>query len=345
MSHVTLNSWLIACRSNHIRKLNKPLSLQLQGRSYIIFRDEKNELSILEDRCPHRHTPLRLGRIENGQVRCAYHGWKINASGRVTEIPACRPQSLAMPSGHLPCVKKLWVTEQQGFVWVTFEKDKPLDLPPRFIHYQESGWVSFILTTRFGAPISACLENFLDCPHASYVHKYLFRTPTKKAVRAVLTTLSDGAQVEFFNEPRKKSLVWWGLGALKGHMRHVDRFIAPRTSHVEYEFENGLHYLITSSCTEVGENDTLVHTVVSFRWPRWGWLVKWFFQPLAQRIIEQDRLILNSQYENIRRFGVSPFCSTEGDLLGRYIVAWEHAVKTGTPPPVVGEIVETDIYL
>lgn len=121
-------------------------------------------------------------------------------------------------------------------------------------------------------------------------------------------------------------------------MRHTDRFIAPRTSRVDYEFPGGLHYVITSCCTPIDPKNTQVYTVISFRHPTLGALVRLLFEPLSRRIIRQDVDMLDAQYANVERFGGAHFAHTRADLLGRHIADWRRALAAGTPPPAAGEV-------
>ena len=58
-------------------------SVRLLGRDVVLIRDG-GRIFALDDRCPHRHVPLSLGRKEfPGTVSCAYHGWTFDlATGR-----------------------------------------------------------------------------------------------------------------------------------------------------------------------------------------------------------------------------------------------------------------------
>jgi hypothetical protein len=215
--------------------------------------------------------------------------------------------------------------------------------PRRFQHLGEEGWTSFCMRTVFESTVDACLENFLDCPHATFVHRYWFRAPTAKQVRCTVRTLADGAEAEFFDEPREKSAVWWLLAPRSGPMRHVDRFVAPNTSEVEYEFPNGLHYVITSSCTPLPGRQTLVHTVVSFRWRGRGALVRLFFEPLSRMIIRQDVRMLGLRRPAPPGGPGAALASTPADVLGPQIQAWRRALIAGTAPPAAG--IETHVEL
>jgi Vanillate O-demethylase oxygenase C-terminal domain len=126
-------------------------------------------------------------------------------------------------------------------------------------------------------------------------------------------------------------------------MRHVDRFIAPATSHVSYEFPSGLAYVITSHCTPIDESTTSVTTVISYK-SRWGRLVKLFFAPLARRILQQDIDMLKRQAQTRQVRGLPPMVSTPADLLGPAIWGWRQAIKEGrTPAPI--EDKHVTIYL
>jgi phenylpropionate dioxygenase-like ring-hydroxylating dioxygenase large terminal subunit len=332
---------MIACRSRELGAA-RPLGVVADQHPLVLFRDPQGSARALEDRCAHRNAPLSMGRVRGGRIECGYHGWTYGADGTLDEVPALNDRH-APPASC--AVQTYPVAEQDGFVWVALTDAQPTLAPPGFSHLGERGWTSFTMKTLFKAPIEACLENFLDCPHATFLHRYWFRTPTAKRVRATVRTLLDGAEAEFHEEPRERSMVWWLLAPRRGEMRHTDRFIAPRTSRVDYEFANGLHYIITSSCTAVSENETQVYTVITFRYGRVGPLVRMFFEPLARRIIRQDVRMLGAQYRNINRFGSARFAHTEADLLGRHIAGWRRALDGHHQPPAAGQRTDVDIRL
>ena len=339
MLRAALNPWMIACRS-HDLGAHAPLAITIAGHHLVLFRDATGTPAALQDRCAHRNTPLSIGTLKHGILHCAYHGWSYGADGRVCDVPA-------LPAGT-PCahaVRRYHAQEQDGFVWVALDEDKPHTAPLPFPHLHETGWTSFVMKTRFNATVDACLENFLDCPHATFVHRYLFRAPTARMVRAVVRTREDGAEAEFFEEPREKSLVWWLLAPHGGGMQHTDRYIAPRTSRVDYVFPNGLHYIITSSCTLISAAETEVYTVISFQYGRIGPLIRLFFEPLSRRIIRQDVKILGQQGRNLARYGETRFADTAADLLGPHIRAWRSALDNNTLPPVAGQETHADIRL
>lgn len=323
--------WYIACRSRELRQ--RPVPRTLLGKSVVLFRGPAGQPAALEDRCAHRNAPLSFGRTVDGQLQCPYHGWRYRVDGALAEIPALAeagavPDNVRVPS--FPCV------EQEGYVWVCLHRKSALVRPLGFPHLGEQGWTSFQMCTRFYAPVEACLENFLDCPHASSVHRFWFRTPTQRTVRVIVRALPDGAEAEYFDEPRERSVVWWTLAPKRRRMRHTDRFIAPATTRVDYVFSNGAHYIITSSCTPVSDDITDVYTVITFRHHWLGPLIRLFFEPLSRWIIRQDVHILGQVQNNIARFGGQDFHSSDADLLTAYIWGWRRAICNGEDPPAAG---------
>ena len=59
---------------------NKTLAVNVYDQAIVLFRDKDGKVVALEDRCPHRRVPLSLGKVIQGELRCAYHGWTFNGT-------------------------------------------------------------------------------------------------------------------------------------------------------------------------------------------------------------------------------------------------------------------------
>jgi phenylpropionate dioxygenase-like ring-hydroxylating dioxygenase large terminal subunit len=85
----------------------------LHGQELAIWRNGQGEIQVWENRCPHRGTRFTLGRIIDGQLSCAYHGWRFAGGGQCTFIPAqpklTPPQSMAATA--------YFAVERFGMVW------------------------------------------------------------------------------------------------------------------------------------------------------------------------------------------------------------------------------------
>jgi phenylpropionate dioxygenase-like ring-hydroxylating dioxygenase large terminal subunit len=189
------------------------------------------------------------------------------------------------------------------------------------------------MTTRFPASALACLENFLDCPHTVFVHKGWFRTRDPRQLHARMRRYADRVEVDFLDEPHAPSVVTALFFPTDQPPAHTDCFLMPAISRVDYRFGPERHFIITSQCTPVAPHDTMVYTVITFRFGRIAPLVRLVFEPLARGIIRQDVTILARQTRQLRRFGGPRFTSVETDLVGPHIRALWHRAAGAAPAP------------
>jgi phthalate 4,5-dioxygenase len=64
-----------------------PLKVKILGEELVLFRDDQERAGLIGLHCSHRGTDLSYGRIEDGGLRCLYHGWLYDICGRVIEQP------------------------------------------------------------------------------------------------------------------------------------------------------------------------------------------------------------------------------------------------------------------
>lgn len=66
-----------------------PIRVRVLGEDFVAFRDSSGRLGFLDESCCHRNASLVYGRVEDGGLRCIYHGWKYDVDGRILEMPNC----------------------------------------------------------------------------------------------------------------------------------------------------------------------------------------------------------------------------------------------------------------
>src|SRR5712692_2349482 len=64
-----------------------PLPVRMLGEDLVLFRDESGRPGLLGRHCAHRGADLSYGRLEDGGLRCLYHGWLYDVAGRCLEQP------------------------------------------------------------------------------------------------------------------------------------------------------------------------------------------------------------------------------------------------------------------
>lgn len=65
-----------------------PQAVKVLGEDLVLFRDESGKIGLLGEHCPHRGASLEYGDIEDGGLRCPYHGWLFDVHGQCLEMPA-----------------------------------------------------------------------------------------------------------------------------------------------------------------------------------------------------------------------------------------------------------------
>src|SRR5258706_11709802 len=121
--------WHPVCTSKQLRTADgAPLRVRLLREYYVAFRDSEGRAGLLEELCMHRGASLALARVEEGGIRCLYHGWKFSVTGTVMETPnhddpkhRARLKAPAFPGG-----------EEGGIFWVYVG---PSELQPPFSRY------------------------------------------------------------------------------------------------------------------------------------------------------------------------------------------------------------------
>src|SRR5581483_753563 len=87
-----------------------PVSLKLFGEELVLFRDDEGKPGLLGLHCPHRGADLSYGRVEDGGLRCIYHGWLLDRAGRCLEQPGEPPlfpnyEFLTVPDENVFAIK------------------------------------------------------------------------------------------------------------------------------------------------------------------------------------------------------------------------------------------------
>ncbi|WP_127529749.1 aromatic ring-hydroxylating dioxygenase subunit alpha [Paenibacillus kobensis] len=164
------DEWHPAARSEQVAE--KPVSVTVLGESVVLFRSSEG-VRALRDLCIHRGVPLSLGTVREGELVCAYHGWRYDGEGRCVCIPALPAGQTIPPKAR---TETYACTELYGLIWVCLFDPRTL-LPPIAGRIDDT-----YLSIRMGPyPVKAAaprvIENFLDISHLMFVHEGLLGDP------------------------------------------------------------------------------------------------------------------------------------------------------------------------
>lgn len=150
----------------------KPRVLKVLGKEYVLYRNTQEQIVALDNQCAHRGAGLALGWTEDDCIRCPYHGWKYEANGTCSHIPA---DASGTPIPKRARVIAYPVQEKYGFVWL-FIGD--LNLPesqrppiPVFAQFESPTRPPSYTEYGFNGHFSRTMENAIDAAHALFVHK------------------------------------------------------------------------------------------------------------------------------------------------------------------------------
>ncbi|RKP53764.1 hypothetical protein D7S86_16025 [Pararobbsia silviterrae] len=109
--------WHPAVRAERLIADGAPVRVRLLGQDFVAFRATDGRVGFFDEACPHRRTSLALARNEGNGLRCIFHGWKFDVSGKTVDIPTEPPHRCAalmrdVPLRHYP------VRERGGVIWV-----------------------------------------------------------------------------------------------------------------------------------------------------------------------------------------------------------------------------------
>jgi vanillate O-demethylase monooxygenase subunit len=179
-------AWHAVARSVDVG--DEPRGVRLCGEDIVVWRNEAGTVSAAPDRCPHRESPLSIGRVVDGTLECAYHGWSFAGDGRCVLVPSAGPGVPVPPRAQLACYA---AHERYGLVWVALD-DPALPLP-EVPEDNDSGFrriVEPFVVWRTAA--TRMVDNFCDVAHFPYVHVGTFGAAADRTVAAIeLEALGD----------------------------------------------------------------------------------------------------------------------------------------------------------
>jgi phenylpropionate dioxygenase-like ring-hydroxylating dioxygenase large terminal subunit len=68
-------------------KPGRILGRRFAGEPIALYRGSSGRVVALEDRCAHRQVPLHLGVVQGDRIKCHYHGWSYDCTGKCVDVP------------------------------------------------------------------------------------------------------------------------------------------------------------------------------------------------------------------------------------------------------------------
>ena len=286
------NQWYVLMESKQVN--HKPVGVTRMGEKLVFWRDGAGRVSCLRDKCPHRGVELSKGKIIDGTLRCPFHGFQYDPSGRAIVIPA--------NGRHTPVPKVFHAQnypthEAHGFIWVWWGEDPPLALvPPQFFDDITDRFTYKTVYDPWKAHYSRVIENQLDVVHLPFIHHNTIG-------RGGLTVV-DGPGMEWLGKDRFCVYVYNrtddGTPVRKPHEVPIPH---PSGFRLEFIFPNlwqnriSDDIRIVAAFVPVDDTQTLLYLRFYQRYlifPFLRDLVTWAAMPLNLKIAHQDRRVVET---------------------------------------------------
>ena len=218
-------------------------AVRLLGEDLVLFRREGG-WGLVGRFCAHRGVDLSFGRLEDGGLRCLYHGWLYGPDGRCLEQPAEPEHSTFASRVRIPSYP---CEERNGVIWTYMgprQTPPPLpqlewnmvadNVPWMWRNYRNCNWMQ-------------ALEGGIESSHVNFLHKTLDRSTT--TVPGAQTPNPAGNEIQKYGQndaaPRLE-IVDTEYGAIYTGARRVDE-VAGRLEPVLAFRPHRLHAILARS--------------------------------------------------------------------------------------------------
>jgi phenylpropionate dioxygenase-like ring-hydroxylating dioxygenase large terminal subunit len=284
------NQWYVILESTEVS--SKPVGVLRLGEKMAAWRDSRNQVHVVGDRCPHRGASLAQGKVMGDCLQCPFHGFEFDADGRCTFIPAHGRAGVppkAMKVHAYP------VREAHGYIWIWWGEQRR--------EYPDLPWFTDLDDTFSYAryhdmwPVhyTRGIENQLDAVHLPFVHATTIGRGNKVLVDGPIARL-NGEELDVWVHNRVDDGSKPKLASdLPEPLRPPSlRFLFPNLwmNNISSSFK------ITVSFIPVDDSHTLFYLrnwAKKGGFPPLAWLIAMLAIPSGRVILNQDKRVVVEQ--------------------------------------------------
>jgi len=169
MGELLRRYWHPVAPSLELRE-RRVMPVRILGEDLVLFLTAHGVPRLVSRRCPHRGSDLSYGWVDQDWIRCSYHGWAFDGTGRCRQMPfeeaaGREPSPLREKAG----LRAYAAAMQGGLVWA-YLGPEPAPLVPAF---EPFGWKRGFTEVIFSIlPCNwfQCHENGVDPVHFEWLH-------------------------------------------------------------------------------------------------------------------------------------------------------------------------------
>lgn len=293
--------WYPVAFSSEIKPGKNPLRKILLEKPIVLYRLTDDKLCAFLDTCPHRGAPLSSGSLENGELRCPYHGWKFNKEGECIDIPGMPQDSNQNCINRKIKLHNVSVCEQNNLIWINLNNKKNTQI----LELTNDGKGIFFKQS-FPVDLEDLIENFMDPIHTVYVHGGIIRNKksAKKLRKINFEASSTSLKINYEKLHEKVGFFQRLINPQHVPLQHSEEIHFPNFISISYRFADTGHFL-KADVMLCPENDkmTTAYIKVNFNFGMLQWPAGRVIKILGKRILQQDFRILqllsmNQEYKN-----------------------------------------------
>jgi len=307
-----LNQWYVAGFAWELQ--DRPLARTLLNHPIVMFRKEDGGVAALADRCCHRNVPLSCGTLDNGGIRCGYHGLRYDGAGVCVEIPG----QVRIPGKARVHAYQAEIRNQVIWIWFGATPDSlPSESPPAVTAHENPRYRYKGGAFHYKAPYQLIHDNLLDLSHVGYVHGKTIGGNPKVHMEAPTNVTSEGDQVRVVrwmksSQPPATYTAAWPFKGLIDRWQEIDfklthlniftGAVDADTEPLEDPLRGGFHMRGFHGITP--ESETTSHyfwTMASSAHPNQPDNAELVYRQTEQTF-EEDRVIIEAQFLNMQRF-------------------------------------------
>jgi phthalate 4,5-dioxygenase oxygenase subunit len=144
-----------------------PMRVTVMGEALVAFRDTEGRVGLVQANCPHRGADMYFGRNEECGLRCVYHGWKFDVTGKAVDLPNVPPGAR-----HHETVKiKAYPTREFGdIVWAWMGPPERMPDVPQLEFGLMPERRRYVTKQLIECNWAQVMEGDLDTSHFSFLH-------------------------------------------------------------------------------------------------------------------------------------------------------------------------------
>ena len=239
-------------------------TVRLLGNEFVLWRTPDGEIGATLDSCSHRQGPLSKGTLEEGCLRCPYHGWLFGDNGNCLEIPSAQKGLPVPPKANLEFLN---TQEKYGLIWMCpGEPQSPIpevaaDSDESFTRINTEMQIWNVDSTRM-------IDNMLDIAHFPYTHRGTFGIEQETVVPKIKLEQLDetyfgyGYEVKINNVGSTKVMSGGGKDVIKLFM--TTGFTLPFSVLSTMSYETGVEQKLFMTAAPIEEGKS-AYTFVLWR--------------------------------------------------------------------------------